>query len=461
MLDFVGRERELARLERLLAAPGSGLVPLYGRRRVGKSELVRRFLRGHRGLYYLGKQAPAGLQVREFLAVAADAVGEPLLAQIAVDGWKQALQAAVERWRGPDKLVLVLDEFQWIVAASPELPSVLQELWDRDWQHDGRVLLILCGSFVGFMEREVLGEKSPLFGRRTAQIHLRPFDHLEARRFHPGYSLVDAARTYFVCGGIPLYLRAFDPGRSVEDNIRDGFLDEFSPLFSEPDFLLREELREVRNYYAILMALAAGSARAGEIAGGTGIPERSLPYYLDQLVKLRYVRRRHPLTGRRPAARDVRFELHDPLLRFWFRFVYPNTSTVAHLGPSRAFEARVRGGLPAYFGRCFEGLCREALPRLYRREGVAASFEVGEYWDRDVQIDVVGLRDDGWADLGECRWGRVRSPAALARELAERRARYPNPGNATIGLRAFTREPFTRPPDAGVRWHDLAALYEE
>jgi AAA+ ATPase superfamily predicted ATPase len=164
-------------------------------------------------------------------------------------------------------------------------------------------------------------------------------------------------------------------------------LAEHAPLRHEPEFLLREELREVESYFAVLLAIAGGRAMPRDISGVTAIGERSLHYYLQQLVELGYVRRRYPLSESSPAARHVRFTLDDALLRFWFRFVFPNTSYLAQMGPERTLRDRIRPALDAYLGACFEGLCREALPHLYARERVAASFEVGEYWDKRCQID--------------------------------------------------------------------------
>lgn len=439
------------------SAPGGALIPVYGRRRVGKSELVLEHLKGKPGIYYLGKKAPAALQLAELAREAARTLGQPLLEHV-TGSWKELLVAIEDQHRGPDKLVVVLDELQWIVESSPELPSVLQELWDRRWKGSGKVMLILCGSLIGFMEREVLGKKSPLFGRRTAQILLRPFDYVEAAHFHPRWSRVDQARARFVCGGVPFYLRLFDANASLEKNIERQLLDEYAPLYREPEFLLREELRDVHNYHAVLRAIAAGTNSARDIARQSGIEERSLHYYLGQLAELGYVARRYPLTGAKPTARSVRFVLEDPLLRFWFRFVFPNGSYIQQMGPARAFRDRIKPDLDAYFGTCFERLCREALPRLYAREGVNAAFEIGEYWSREVQIDVVGLRDDGWTDLGECKWGSVRSHTALEAELEARVEKYPNRRNATIGRRFFVRElPKGKRADNG--WHDLENLY--
>ena len=458
---FIGRERELQVLSRAWEGTRSAFIPIYGRRRVGKSELILRFLGDKPGIYFLGKRAPAGLQIRELLEVAAAAVEEPLLATYPASGWSDAIDAVMSRRRSGAKIALVFDEFQWVVEASPELPSILQEKWDRQWQHSGDVLLILCGSYIGFMEREVLGRDSPLFGRRTAQILLRPFDYREAAAFHPGYSLVDRARTYFVCGGIPYYLRAFSDQRSFEMNLAAQVLDEHAPLHREPDFLLREELREVESYYALLLAVAGGATVPANIARVSGIAAGSLPYYLKQLIELGYLVRRYPLTGGSRKPRNVRYDLGDPLLRFWFRFIFPEQSQLRRLGPDRGLRELVGRHLDAYFGLCFERLCREALPRLYNREGVTAGFEIGEYWSKQTQIDVVGLRTDGWTDLAECKWGAVRSAPAVERELDEKVALYPNHRNATLARRIFARRkrPGRGTADSGVRWHTLEDLY--
>ena len=466
MDEFIGRKAELKLLDAAYEGPHSAFIPIYGRRRIGKSELILRFMQGRPGIYFLGKKAPAALQIREFLGEAAVALDEPLLAGQATESWSEALDLVVSRCRPGQKLILALDEFQWTVDASPELPSILQEKWDRSWRDAGKgvdggsVVLILCGSYIGFMEREVLGRRSPLFGRRTAQILLRPFGYREAALFHPRYSLPDQAKTYFLCGGVPLYLKAFAADRSVEMNIAAELLDEYAALHREGDFLLREELREVESYYAVLLAIASGATSNQAIAKASGQDVRSLHYYLQQLIELGYVERRHPLTGEPPSPRHVRYSVADPLMRFWFRFVFPNTSYSRHMGPERALRDRIRPHLDAYFGACFESLCQEALPGLYQREGITAAFEIGEYWSKTVQIDVVGLRDDGWTDLGECKWGTVRSRLAVEQELEAKIREYPNSRNATIGRRIFTRgKPPADTQHAGARWHGLDDLY--
>ena len=210
---------------------------------------------------------------------------------------------------------------------------------------------------------------------------------------------------------------------------------------------------------------ALGETTNGGIARAAGLGDRALPYYLGTLMELGYVRRRHPLHGAANTARETRYAIADPLLRFWFRFVYPNLSRIPVLGPERSVRELVRPHFDAFCGEAFERLCREAIPLLHAAETISATTTIGEFWAKDVQIDTVALRDDGVIELGECKWGAVRSPAALRAELATKVPSFPNRRAATVRLRYFTRDR-VRPPIAvsgapHETWHHLAALYPD
>jgi AAA+ ATPase superfamily predicted ATPase len=458
MTEFIGRRNELRCLEKAYTDAASAFLPIYGRRRVGKSELILHFIKNKPSLYFAGSRAPTAVQLSEFMMSASIVLEKPHLAFLQARDWKAAFRSVLADWKGPRKLILVLDEFQWMVEGSKELPSDLQQLWDREWRDSGKVFLILCGSYIGFMEREVLGSKSPLFGRRTGQMLIRPFTLKEAGLFHPGYSLEDRARTYFITGGIPLYLKLFKQTRSVESNIQDCFLDEYAPLYREVEFLMREELRDVMYFYGILTALAGQCNTVKSLAHMLEMDSRSLPYYLQQLVSLGYIQKHYPQTGKKPSAKHVRYTISDPLLRFWFKFIYPHASSILQLGGGKAFAAIIKPELPSFFGHCFEALCRQALPAIYAREGIVTEFEIGEYWDAHVQIDVVGYRMDGWTDLCECKWGRITSLHALREELERKVRLFPNSRNATIGRRIFTRQPPTIDCQ-GLTIHTLENIY--
>jgi len=461
MDHFVGRKAELTYLENAYKDQAGQFIPIYGRRRVGKSELILQFIRGKPAIYFLGKESPRYLQIRAFLDNAAHALRQPLLGSLTTDNWQDAIKAVTSQHDGKGKLILVFDEFQWTAKSCPELPSVIQEFWDQDWQKGGNIMLILCGSYLGFMEKKVLGRKSPLFGRRTGQIRLQPFSYVEAAEFHPRWSWEDKARAYFICGGIPFYLKLFTPQDSISQSIQKQFLNEFGVLFREADFLLREELRELERYHGILMVLSSGTSTTPEIAAQTGINEQKLFYYLQSLSALGYIERQYPLTGKKPSSRQVRFMLSDPMLRFWFRFIYPNQDYIARQSPAQTHAELIRPQINGYFGKCFETFCGQALLSIYLCENIPGPFQIGAYWNKDVQIDLVGIRADNRIDICECKWGPVRSIGKLVDELQRKIACYPNPHNATIQPRIFARKinPRARIPD-NVICHQFPELYK-
>jgi len=455
---FFGRAAELSALERRYASSRSELIPVYGRRRVGKTELLTRLASGKPTVYFTASDKLRTPQIGGFMRAAAEWLGISSVAETAPANWEAAFRLITGAAPRDRKLLLVLDEFQWACQSSPDLPSVIQRLWDHDWQHNGRVMLILCGSFIGFMEREVLGSRSPLYGRRTASIRLEPLAFREAALFFPRWSLEEKARSYFICGGIPAYLRRFDPGLSVAQNVAREFFEIDAYFQSEPEFLLREELSEVKQAASILEAVALGRRSQGDIARAVGLSTSAVAPHLKNLVNLNYLEKAYPLSPKRPSRTAVVYRVSDPMLRFWFRFLDPHWSLLRRYPADKAFERIVAPQWDAYCGEAFERLCREALPLLYEQEGIGGRSQVGEYWDGRVQIDVVGLRGDDWVDLGECRWPARSSPTEAARELATRAARYPASGR-TVLRRLFLRTmPRTLP--AEVRVHDLQGLYE-
>ncbi len=459
---FFGRRGELAALERSYAARGSTFVPVYGRRRVGKTELLLRFLRNKPAIYFSATRKLREPQLAELMRAAAAGLRAPHLGEVAPRGWEAALRLVVGAAPRGKKLVLVLDEFQWLCESSPDLPSVLQRLWDLEWQRGSQVMLVLCGSLIGFMEREVLGARSPLYGRRTADLRIEPFDFRDAAQFHPGWSREEQARAHFVCGGIAAYLKRFDAGRSVIQNIADQFFEIDSYFQREPDFLLREELSEVRQAASVLETIALGRRAQKDIALAVGLTPSALAPHLKVLAGLGYLARVAPLSPRPPPRTAVVYRVADPLLRFWFRFVGPNASTARLLPAARAVEQLVLPQWEAFCGEGYERLCREALPALYAAQGIAGRYTVGEYWDRHTQIDVVGLRADGWIDLGECKWAGRTTIASGTAELARTAATYPH-GTHTLRQHLFVRRMPTRARakvGGELVVHDLQSLYD-
>jgi hypothetical protein len=398
---FIDRERELAMLEKRYNSDQAELFVLYGRRRVGKTELLRAFCQEKRHVFFVADLGSEALLLAAFSRV----IGEHLLGAgvpLAFPTWDAAFEYLAGAAQA-ERLVVVLDEFGYLAQANPAFPSILQRLWDTRLK-DTRIVLVLCGSYVSLMEREVLAYRAPLYGRRTAQYLLTPLDFPEAALFFPRYSPDDLVNAYAVLGGTPAYLRQFDDQYSLLDNIRDRILTSQTYLYDEPRFLLLQEVREPRSYFAILEAMARGNTRPNEIAqaAGLGGGPAAMPY-VKMLMDLRLVERRVPATQRHPhKSRKGIYRISDPFFRFWFRFVYPHRSALEEGRTDQVLEQQVVPRLGEFAADTFEEICRRHVWRL----GLPFTPErVGAWWSPKGEIDVVAISDEEQAVLvGECKW---------------------------------------------------------
>jgi hypothetical protein len=404
-MKFVDREQELAFLRDQANPRRAALVILYGRRRTGKTELLRRFADERRSVFFVADAASRPHQLAAFSQVAWSTLGEPGLAGTALPSWEAALRFLGDKAR-KQPLLLVLDEVPHLCWSDPALPSVLQRLWDAELRHT-RLHLVLCGSYVSFMEQEILGAKTPLYGRRTGALLLEPFGFGAARQFFPHYRPGDQITAYAVLGGIPAYLELFDDRRSIARNVIERVLSRGAALYDEPRFLLLEELRDPRIYFSLCQAIAFGRTTPNEIAQGAGLADRGMvSRYLETLRELRIVERRTPPTERNPErTRRGRYRLADPFIRFWFRFVLPNRSALEAGDPAAVFERRIAPELDLHVSVIFEMICQQALWAKNNAGALPARYDrIGAWWRAKDEVDLVAVADRGDLLLAECKW---------------------------------------------------------
>src|SRR4029079_2960073 len=327
---FLGRDREIQVLDELSESGKPELYVLYGRRRVGKTELLQQFCRTRRAVYFLAAQVREKDNLRAFRDALIDGIDDPLAASVEFPDWSAALTFAAERAKD-ERLIVVLDEFPYLCETSKGLPSQIQRFWDTKGKSSS-LMLVLCGSQVSFMEREVLAERSPLFGRRTAQRRLEPLAPAETLPFFPRWSMQDRVRAYAILGGMPAYLRRFDDAKPLLENVvRECFRPE-GYLFDEVQFLLRSELSNPATYNSILAAIARGSSKVGDIALEVGVDSTTPNKYLTTLRELSLVEREVPLTDPDPLrSRRGTYRVADRFLAFHFRHIQPHAGLV-HCG---------------------------------------------------------------------------------------------------------------------------------
>ncbi|HIP75379.1 MAG TPA: ATP-binding protein [Thermococcus paralvinellae] len=394
---FVDRGQEIEFLERKWAESGAQLIIIYGRRRIGKTMLLKEFLKGKKGVYFLATADSMGENVKELAEKFAELTGRGYFREVS-DFGRLFLYLGDEIKN--ERVAIVLDEFQYLMSLEPGVLSVLQKVWDEVLK-DTKIFLVLCG--VGMMER-TLEYKSPLYGRRTGQWKVEPFDIRAMAEMFPERSMEELVKIYAIFGGVPFYLD-LTKGLSVEEAIKEKVLRKGEVLYEEPEFLLREELREPRVYKLILKGLALGYETLGELVSFTGLDRGNLSKYLDVLERLDIIGYELPY-GRMKRGR---YHIKDNFFNFWFRFVYPNLADL-ELGLVDEVWAKIGCELNAYYGRMFERLIREMLRLRIIDFGQK---KVARWWHKGEEIDAVVELDDGLLFV-EVKW------SGLKRNEAER-----------------------------------------
>lgn len=407
-MRFLNRETELELLTERLSSSSAELLVVYGRRRIGKTELLARIAATSRSLYYEATDTVMTDQLRDLSDELARVSGDELLAAQPVTGWEAAL-AAIARFVGDTRTLVVLDEFQLLAAQAPELESVLS----RWWRTNGRrlpLMLVLAGSELSFFEDSVLAGQ--LYGRRTGQLRLAPFRARDAALFHPGYSPEDRVRAYAVCGGIPYYLERFTDQRPLPDQLlREVFL-RTGLLHQEVELMLRQSIRDPTSHIAILRSIAAGHNRNSMIADRTQLSPASVTKILDSLERLELVERLRPATAS-PRGKRIAYAIRDQFLRFHFRFLEPARSQLRTADLAETYlRETVLPQLDHHASLAWEEICREHV--LHTVPGVTS---VGRWWGpvptgagrrtEQREVDVVGV--DGARRplvVGMCKWTR-------------------------------------------------------
>lgn len=402
---FVGRRRELDVLDELFESEKFEFAVLYGRRRVGKTALINEFLKGKRAIYFTGVESNEKQNLENFSESIMEYAGG-FGGEVSFSSFQAAIEA-VFKLAERNRLVLAIDEYPYVARTSESLASTLQLLIDR-YKDTSKLMLILCGSSMSYMEDNVLAYKSPLYGRRTAQIKLLPFDFFDACTCFEGFSAEDMALIYGIAGGTPQYLLEMDDGMSVEDNIKNTFLNPSSFLYEEPMNLLKQEVREPAVYTATVTAIAAGATKLSEISGKVGENTNVCANYIKNLISLGIVQKETPY-GEKASRKSV-YSIEDNMFRFWYRFVPPNNSAIAR-GAADLVYSRIEPQLSGYMGRVFEDICKQYLwKKLLSGDCPIKFMSLGRWWGPDprekaqAEIDIMGEQDKNAALFAECKW---------------------------------------------------------
>ena len=417
---FIGRNTELKTLDKLYRSNKFEFAVIYGRRRVGKTALINEFSRDKDTIFFTGVETNAKQNLENFSRCIME-----YQTGFAVDSSFASFQAALEyvfQLAQEKRLVLVIDEYPYVARASKSFASTLQMLIDKN-KDSSKLFLILCGSSMSYMEDNVLAYKAPLYGRRTAQLKIQPFDFFESCRYFENFSGEDKALAYGIVGGTPQYLMQLDDRLSIEDNIKNTHLNPASSIFEEPNNLLKQEVREPAIYNAVITAIATGATKLSEISGKIDEDTSVCATYIKNLISLGIVKKEMPYGEK--SGRKTIYSIEDNMFRFWYRFVPENTSLISRRAADLAYS-RIAPELSAYMGGVFEEICKQYLWRLLLAGKCAVSFtELGRWWGTNPktrtqeEIDIMGTDKDS-ALFGECKWTNDKVDLGVLETLVER-----------------------------------------
>ena len=426
---MIGRKKELAVLQRMAGSRRFEFLVMYGRRRVGKTTILQEFAKGQPVIFFPAQEKNDALNLQDFSQSLQEYFADAFLAPF--PDWERAFayfgKQAASR---PGKTILIIDEFPFLAAQNASIKSILQHAIDHAWQQQN-IMLVLCGSSVSFMVNDVMGYKSPLYGRITGQMEVLPFDYFDSASFFPHYSEEERLLAYGILGGIPRYLNAFDEQESIEQNLAHQVLPESTFLNDEPQMLLRMELREPVVYNSILEAIATGANKVQMIADRIHEPAGKCSKYLSVLQNIRLVRKIVPCGEARTSKKGI-YILTDFYYTFWYRYVFSKRSFYALLGEEETAK-RIMAGIADYMGPVFEQVCCSYLLRMAKLGALPfLPAHIGKWWGTNPvlrqqdDVDVLALDESGTQGLFcECKYQNRPMPMEEYDDLMAATAAFP------------------------------------
>ncbi|MFZ3054801.1 MAG: ATP-binding protein [Minisyncoccales bacterium] len=399
-MKFINREFELNELNKRWGKDAPEFFIIYGKRRVGKTELIKQFIKNKPAIYFMADKRSVSEQLKELGRMFGAYFKDSLLSKNGFNDWLEVFQYLSEKTN--DRFVFAVDEYPYLVESDKSMGSLFQKGWE-EYLKTSKVFLIVSGSSISMMESETLSYKSPLFGRRTGQALINPLTFNQAWQFFPEKNFDEFLSIYTVCGGMPAYLLEIDKNISLEENIKENIFKKTSFLYNEVEFILKEELREHKNYLSILRSVSSSKTKFGEISNDTGLEKNVLTKYINTLIKLRLIEKEVPATeDNLQKSKQGIYKISDNFLRFWFYYVFSYKSDLEierYDEVSRKIKETF-GGIKALV---YESVCRELLSE-FRNE--LFSFErIGRWWKKGEEIDIVGLNNKTKEIIfGECKW---------------------------------------------------------
>jgi len=406
MEKFIDRKKELEFLNDEYKKKESSLVILYGRRRIGKTSLIKEFGKNKDIIYFLATEESESQNMMALKNLIAENLKNNLLSVIQSINWEMLFKTVADETIG-NKKVIVIDEFQYLGKINPAFPSIFQKIWDETLK-DRNIMVILCGSLINMMETQTLNYNSPLYRRRTGQIKLKqiPFENYKDF-FINKMTEKELIEKYAVTGGVPKYIESFKGKKDIYTEIKENIMSKQSYLYEEPSFLLQNEVSEVGSYFSIIKSIASGNRKLGNIASNLSVSPTNLSKYLQVLINLDILEREVPVTENNPEkSKKGQYRIKDNFISFWFQFIYPNRSFLEMDKEELVLNKIKENFIDNHVSFVYENVCKEKMWDLNIDGKLGMTFDkIGRWWNNKEEIDIVGIDTLGENIIfGECKF---------------------------------------------------------
>lgn len=441
---FIGRKNELKDFNDLYKKNKFQMAVIYGRRRVGKTYFINEFCKNKKHIFFSCDQSTHQENLNKYSSLVfeyfKDDRNEPF------ESFDNALLYIVNKYKNKKKpLVLVFDEFPYLVSSNKSILSKLQNLIDTKLKSTN-IFIILCGSYMSFMEDKILSKKSPIYGRRTAQIKMNPFNYIESIEFVKNAKDEDKLLYYGIFGGTPLYLNYVDDKKSLKENVISLLLKKTGYLYEETNLLLKQELQNPNIYYSIIEAIANGYTKLNEIVTKIGENNAKVIKYLNVLIKLDIIDKKTPFYEKSTSRKSI-YLIKDNMFRFWFRYVMENKTLLESDNAKIVYEKKVLPTLNNFMGLCFEKICEEYLLHINSRGKTPFLFtDIGKWWGtnkiskKQDDIDIVASDKKNYI-FSECKYTNEKVDIDTYEKLLEKSKNFQIKGRSFYYI--FSKSGFT------------------
>lgn len=448
-MKFINREAELNFLEKEYVSNNSSFIIIWGRRRVGKTELLKTFSRKKPAIFYIADLTDRIYQINSFKELVADFFKDSVFRESRFESFEPIFRYISQKTK--QKTLLIIDEYPYLRIVDPSIDSVLQKAWDM-YLKNKKIMIILSGSHISMMEKIINSYTHPLYGRRTGQLKISPFKFLDFIKFFHQRDYKNLLRFYGVFGGTPRYILEIDIKKTLWENIKEKLLNPMSSLYMEPQIILPEEIRSPFGYFTIMKSIGEGKVKLSEISSSMHADPRIVSKYLSSLQEMDLIERRIPVTAQKSKSRKGIYLIKDYFFRFWFRYIFGNSHLI-ETGKSGEVLNFIKKDFDTYMGKIFE----EVILQIINQKPHLIPFKfkkAGSFWDRKLEIDIV-LIGDNEVLLGECKYSKKPVDQKDFKKLLEKSKSFPLK-NKKIYYALFSLSDFspeltrTRPPEASV-----------